>query len=105
MNYYRLKKQSDFQKLFQKGKRAFSPSLTMIYRPSEKTFMGISIGKRHGKSVKRNKIKRLIREAFRLVREEMRGNYAIVLIPKVSESYEFETFKKHLQCIIKKDKL
>ena len=105
MNYYRLKKQSDFQKLFQKGKRAFSPSITMIYRPSEKTFMGISVGKKHGKSVKRNRIKRLIREAFRAVKEEMHGNYACVLIPKVSEEYELETFKKHLRCMIKKDKL
>ncbi|MBP3433704.1 MAG: ribonuclease P protein component [Clostridia bacterium] len=105
MKYFRLKKQADFQKLFQKGKRAFSPSLTMIYRPSDKTTMGISIGKRHGKSVQRNRIKRLLREAFRLTADQMKGSYAIVLIPKVCEKYSFETFKRHIECMIRKEKL
>lgn len=67
--------------------------------------MGISVGKRHGKSVKRNKIKRLIREAFRLTQAEMQGNYAIVLIPKVCEEYSFHTYKNHLSAVIKKEKL
>ena len=105
MNYLRLKKQADFQRLFQRGRRSFSPVLTMVYRPSEKMTMGISIGKKHGKSVKRNHIKRLLREAFRSIQGEMRGTYAIVLIPKVCEEYSFQDFKRHLQCMIKKDKL
>ena len=105
MKYFRLKKQSDFQKLFQKGKRTFSPSLTMLYRPADKTRMGISIGKKHGKSVRRNRIKRLIREAFRAVNTQIKGTYSIVLIPKVSETYDFKTFNRHLQCMIKKENL
>ena len=105
MKYFRLKKQADFQKLFQKGKRAFSPILTMIYRPSDKMTMGISVGKRHGKSVQRNKIKRLLREAFRAAQGEMKGTYSIVLIPKVREEYSMQEFTRHLQCMIKKDKL
>jgi ribonuclease P protein component len=105
MNYYRLKKQADFQKLFQKGKRAFSPTLTMLYTPAKKMTMGISVGKKHGKSVQRNRIKRLIREAFRAASADMKANYAIVLIPKVRDNYAFATFKQHLQWIIKKDKL
>ena len=105
MNYYRLKKQSDFNRLFQKGKRAFSPSLTMLYSPNKKMTMGVSVGKKHGKSVQRNRIKRLIREAFRSVQDEMQGSYAFVLIPKVREEYSFKTFKRDLQCMIKKEKL
>ena len=73
MNYLRLKKQADFQKLFTKGRRAFSPSLTMIYFPSKETRMGISVGKRHGKSVKRNRIKRLADEVEEQHRQERRG--------------------------------
>ena len=105
MKYARLKKQAEFQKLFHKGKRAFSPSLTLVYMKAEHTSMGISIGKKHGKSVQRNKIKRLIREAFRLTMPEMKGNYNIVIIPKVSEEYSFATFQKHLQWMIKKENL
>lgn len=105
MKYFRLKKQADFGRLFQKGKRAFSPSLTIIYRPSKKMTMGISVGKRHGKSVARNRIKRLLREAFRSVQPKMSGVYNILLIPKVSEEYAYKTFEQHLQWMIEKEKL
>lgn len=105
MKYLRIKKQADFQKLFKKGKRAFTPSFTVVYVPSEKMRMGISIGKKHGKSVVRNRIKRLLREAFRLTQDEMQGNYSLILIPKVREEYSFNTFKEHLKCLIQKEKL
>ena len=105
MKYFRLKKQSDFQKLFSSGKRAFSPSLTVVYKKSQAPIMGVSVGKKHGKSVQRNKIKRLIREAYRSVLGEMQGTYSMVLIPKVAQEYKFVTFQKHLKWIIKKENL
>ena len=105
MQYYRLKKQADFQRLFNKGKRAFTPTLSVIYRPADKMVMGISVGKKHGKSVQRNRIKRLLREAFRAVQGEMKGTYSIVLIPKVSEEYSVKNFERLLRCIIKKEKM
>ena len=105
MKYLRLKKQADFQKLFGRGKRAFSPSLTLLYRPSDRLRMGISIGKKHGKAVKRNRIKRLLREAFRLEAEHIKGKYSIVLVPKVAEEYSVKVFREHLQCMLKKEKL
>ena len=105
MKYLRIKKQADFQKLFNKGKKGFSPSVTLLYQTSDKMRLGISVGKRHGKSVQRNRIKRLLREAFRSTQDEMEGTYSVILIPKVCEEYSFHTFKKHLQWIIKKEKL
>jgi ribonuclease P protein component len=105
MKYLRLKKQADFQKLFQKGKRAFTPSLTMLYKPADVTRMGISIGKKHGKSVQRNRIKRLIREAFRASAGEMKGQYAIVLVPKVREEYSYRAFKADLIWMMHKNNL
>jgi len=105
VKYYRLKKQADFQKLFQKGKRAHAQALSVLYRPAPKMTMGISIGKKHGKSVQRNRIKRLLREAFRAAQTEMTGTYAIVLVPKVAEEYSVATFQKQLQWIIKKEKM
>ena len=105
MQYNRLKKQADFQRLFNKGKRAHSASLSVVYRPSEKMTMGISVGKKHGTAVQRNHIKRLLREAFRAVQGEMKGAYSIVLIPKVCEEYSVQNFEKQLRWIIQKEKL
>ena len=105
MKYFRLKKQADFQRLFLKGKRAFSSDITLIYRPLDKLTMGISVGKKHGKSVQRNRIKRLIREAFRACAGELKGSYAFVIIPKVREDYSVEKFRRQLSWIIKKENL
>ena len=105
MRYERLKKQADFDKLFKSGKRTFSPSLTLVYKMAEIPSVGISVGKRHGKSVQRNRIKRLLREAFRVVEEDIKGNYAIVLIPKVAEEYSCFTYEKHLRGMVTKENL
>ena len=105
LQYNRLKKQADFQKLFHKGKRVYSSSLSLVYRPCEKMTMGISVGKKHGTSVQRNRIKRLLREAFRAVQGNMQGTYTIVLIPKVCEEYSLQNFEKQLRWIIQKEKL
>ncbi len=105
MRYLRLKKQSDFDRLFKSGKRAFSPTFTIVYKQTDTPFMGVSVGKRHGKSVQRNHIKRLVREAFRAVESEIKGTYSFVIVPKVCEEYSFHTFEKHLSGVIKKEKL
>ena len=105
MKYLRIKKQADFQRLFQKGKRAFSSSLTLLYVPAQTMRMGISVGKKHGKSVQRNRIKRLVREAFRLNQDKMQGTYSFIILPKVKEEYSFQIFERDLQWMIKKEKL
>ena len=102
MKYLRLKKQSDFQKLFSSGKRLFSPSVTMIVKPSKVMKMGISVGKKHGKAVQRNHIKRLLREAFMATQESMKNTYSVVLIPKVSENYSYHTYKQEMEKMIAK---
>ena len=36
----------------------------------------------HGRAVRRNKIKRILREAFRLTRPQLPGQYDLILIPQ-----------------------
>ncbi len=105
MRYERLKKQSEIERVFKSGKRAFSPTLTLVYRVSDKPKFCVSVGKRHGKSVQRNRIKRLLREAFRAHVNEIVGIYEIVLVPKVREEYDFWEYEKHVRAMIKKERL
>ena len=103
MKYGRLKKNGDFQKLFKRGKRVFSPLLTVIYSPCrEKTLMGIALSKKHGKAVKRNRIKRLIRAAFLNNFDKMEGNYNIVIMPKIEQEYEYKSIEKSLVSCLKR---
>ena len=103
--YTRLKKNSDFQKLFARGKKAFSPALIVLYLPAKETRMGLCVSKKHGKSVRRNRIKRLLREAFRAVCGGLQGNYIFVLIPKQAETYSLDKFKKCLYSALKREGL
>ena len=105
MKYLRLKKNGDFLKLFKKGKRVFSPCLTVIYTPSKKPFMGISLSKKHGKAVKRNRIKRLIRASYSNNFEKMKGCYSMVIMPKVLEEYNYKDIEESiLSCFRRMEK-
>ncbi len=99
---YRLKKEKDFDLVFKKGKRVFSSSLTLIYLESKELKVGYAVGKKHGGSVKRNRIKRILRESFRSFMPEIGQNFFFVFLPKVCEEYSFATFNKDMGYLLKK---
>jgi ribonuclease P protein component len=44
--------------------------------------LGISVGKRHGGAVRRNRIRRVLRAAYRLNKEAVGGRFDIVVLPR-----------------------
>lgn len=86
----KLKSKKLFEKLFDEGKSVSNYPLRLIYTQAEfkenvpfKT--GVTVSKRNFKSaVKRNRIKRLLREAYRLnksiVFNNSKGNYALLIL-------------------------
>ena len=98
----RLKREKDFSLVFKKGQRLYNSDLTVIYFPSESLKAGYAVSKKHGGSVKRNKIKRLLRESFRSFAPYIRQNFFFVFIPKVKEQYSFIKFKESMENILKK---
>ena len=99
---YRLKKEKDFNLVFSKGKRLFSSTLTLIYFPTKELKAGFAVSKKHGGSVKRNRIKRLLRESFRSFSLNLGQNFFFVFIPKVKEEYTLEGFKKNMEYLFSK---
>ena len=99
---YRLKKQKDFDKVFKEGKRLFSDYLTLIYLPSKELKVGFAVSKKHGGSVKRNRIKRLLRESFRSFSPEKMKNFFFVFIPKIKDEYDYHVFLKDIEYLLKK---
>ncbi len=104
MKYLRLKKNTDIQKLFKRGKRAYSNALTAVYMPSDELKMAVIVSKKHGKAVKRNRIKRLVRRAFFLTCERAPFACSIALLPKVSEEYSLAAFERSLLSCFKRMK-
>ena len=99
---YRLKKEKDFNLVFNKGKRLFTRNLTVVFFPSNSLKAGFAVSKKHGKSVQRNRIKRLLRESFRSFMPELRQNFFFVFIPKVTEEYTLNGFKESMGFLFKK---
>ncbi|MEW6608764.1 MAG: ribonuclease P protein component [bacterium] len=91
----RLLQTKDFQNVYTSGKRYHSKNLILFVIPTSNslTRIGFSISrKKVGKAVKRNRIKRLLREAYRLNKNSLIGGVDLVVVLK-NESVELLNFK------------
>jgi ribonuclease P protein component len=85
----RLRTARQFQRVYQRGARAAGELLTVValrQHTGKGARLGVSVSKDHGAAPRRNKIKRLLREAFRLERHALPRELDVVLIPKKSEA-------------------
>lgn len=98
MALFRLKKNWDFKRVYRYGRTVVSRNIVLYYCPNGMEFnrIGFSISKKVGKSVVRNKIKRIYREAFFKLEERLCKGYDFILIarkPAVDVSFQ-EAFKE-----------
>ncbi len=79
-----LKNKREFDLVFEKGKRHSSAAGQIIIRSgTDENRVGIIVSRSLGGAVKRNRIKRLVREAYRKIAGTMAmGSAEIVIIPR-----------------------
>lgn len=105
MKYDRIKKNTEFQKIFSGARKGFSARLTLLYLPSDGMKMGICVSKKHGNSVTRNRIKRIVREIFRLHADQLKENFSYVFLPKKADEYDYHALERDFLHIMEKQKL
>lgn len=81
-----LKKNSDFQQVFKKGTSYANRYLVMYVLENglEINRIGISVSKKVGNSVIRHRVKRLIKENYRLHEAEFHRGLDLIVIARVS---------------------
>lgn len=79
-----LKKNIDFGKVYRKGKSRANRQLVLyiLSNGTDKNRLGISVSKKVGNSVVRHRIKRLIKEAYRLNEHAFARGYDLVFIAR-----------------------
>lgn len=84
-----LKKNRDFKRLFSRGKsRVSRPIVLYVSRNRlQKNRLGISVGVKLGGAVKRNRIRRRIKEAYRINEKCFKQGYDIVVVARSRALY------------------
>ena len=88
MKKFKLTQNKEFRVVYRKGK-SYSNELLVLYvykTKNDYTRFGISVSKKVGKSVVRNRVKRLIKESYRLNCHKIKKGYDLIFIARTLSS-------------------
>ena len=97
-----LKKNQDFQMVYKKGKSVAGKHMVLFVLKNNraKNRLGISASKKVGKAVVRNRCRRRLKEAYRLIESDMLEGYDIVILPRApiieADFAEIKSGMRHL---------
>jgi ribonuclease P protein component len=94
---------ADFKRVYGRGRRLAGEFVLVVVHPRQQPGhrLGLSVSRDHGRAVRRNKIRRILREAFRLERPTLPGQYDVVLIPRTPGTrYPLAALRRELATLI-----
>ena len=103
-----LRKNSEFSRVYGRGKSRANPVLVMYVHENGRDYnrIGVSVNKKVGKSVVRNRVKRLIKEAYRKYAGTVRQGYDLVVVARRdSANAEYHDIEKWMKDLLTRHKL
>lgn len=80
---YRLRNRASFNYIYRKGVSFSNKEMVLIFVKSQGSLkVGFSVSKKVGESVQRNRVKRQMRECFRLMIPDIKSGYNIVFVAR-----------------------
>lgn len=106
---HRIKKNKEFQEVFQKGASFANRQLVIYYLHKDQQHhfrVGLSVSKKIGNAVIRNQIKRYLRQAFLELDKNIKPNYDIIIIARIpAKDMDFHLLKKSVNHLLYKTQL
>lgn len=98
-----LRSPADFRRVYER-RRSVSDGWLIVYACENALphlRLGLSVSRKVGNAVRRNRLRRLYREAFRLSRAEMPVGLDLVLIPRTSTEPSLDELRQSLVKLVK----
>ena len=95
----RIRSSREFARIYDGKQRAGDEHLLVFGRRNNvgATRFGLSVSKKHGNAVQRARLKRLLREAFRLSQHELPRGLDLVLIPRQESAATLADYRDSLE--------
>ncbi len=93
-----IRKSEEFKAVYDRRRSAADGTLVLYARENglAHSRVGLSVSKKFGNAVRRNRIRRLLREAYRLTKDELPKGFDFVLIPRPHEEYALDPIRASL---------
>jgi ribonuclease P protein component len=101
---HRVRSRTDFSAVFENGMKQVRGPLVAFAVPTDhaKPRLGLSVPKRVGTAPRRNRIKRLLRESFRLLQHDFPRAYDLVIVVRPHEPLILAEYQKILSALMVK---
>ena len=92
----RLHKKGEFNRIFREGKRFSACGIRFIYVRTESSLsrLGLAVGRKAGGAVRRNRIRRLLKEGFRVMKHTFPHRIDVVALPIPYADLTLDAVKK-----------
>lgn len=99
-----LRSGKDFDRVYALKCKAADGVLLLFVARNELgvTRIGLSVSKKHGGAVQRNRLKRWLREAFRLERHLLPAGFDLIAIPLAAERASLAAYRQSLPTLLQR---
>ncbi len=94
-----------FRRAYAKGKSAVTPTVVLYARKNGQSFnrLGLTVGTKVGKATVRNRVRRRLKESYRLREGTVKTGYDIVIVARAAAAdARFSLLDRHLASLLKR---